>query len=856
MTRKPLLIFPEPRLAPRHAPPGRSTDYQVPSFDRQRARLEPQFSRLQQAFDSQGVVLRANPGLTDVEKVLVIETVGKIDDFVKAVRKTEGLEWLAEIDEDEITADADFYVDEEHREKTISGRLYLIMSNQRGLEELLSLWERLKANPDDPRYPRGYAKFKHLFRHLKDIRPWGPADRLLETGLKELWDERVAAHEESLSVEVELWYRTSEEQRTRAIETITGYVNKARGTVLSQASLGAISYHAVLAKLPIQTVRGILNHDATSLVQCDQVMFLRPAAQSIRISREVDEQIIAGQHRTALLSTEKPVAALLDGLPLENHQYLRNRVIVDDPDGWAASYQAADRIHGTAMASLIIRGDLSQNEELIKQPIYVRPILKPEPTYQNQECMPSDQLAVDLIHRAVKRLFEGEGRDTPVADTVRIINLSIGITGRPFDRFPSPLARLLDYLSTKYHVLFLVSAGNHVDDIELDSRREDFERLARDPVQLQKEIWTALAKKSRHRRLLSPSEAINALTVGASHEDGSTLPVLLGVVNPCHNNGFPSPINAHGLGFRRAIKPEIFFPGGRQIYRAKIGSHPKATLQRVGSRQAPGHQVACPVNTGSLWYSRGTSNATALATRAAIKINDVLEEIAVSPDGRRLKREDFGILIKTLLVHSAGWGDLGEKLSEILNENDPNVLARLIGYGKAQIERVLSCVDQRATVIGTGSLEDGEGHLYSVPIPPSLSGRAVLKKVTATLAWFSPVSPGHSLYRNACLWFNPYESKAQNFETLLKLNRKHYQWQTVRKGTVQHEIFEGESAVSFQENESLSLQVNCRSDIGIFEQKIPYAIAVTFEVAPATRLPIYEEIRARIRPAVAVRASS
>jgi hypothetical protein len=34
---------------------------------------------------------------------------------------------------------------------------------------------------------------------------------------------------------------------------------------------------------------------------------------------------------------------------------------------------------------------------------------------------------------------------------------------------------------------------------------------------------------------------------------------------------------------------------------------------------------------------------------------------------------------------------------------------------------------------------------------------------------------------------------------------------------------------------------------------IPYALAVTIEVAPETGLPIYEEVRSRIRPGVRIK---
>ena len=126
-----------------------------------------------------------------------------------ALRKIDGLEWLADLDIDDILPDDEFYVDDDNREKSLSGRLYLIFTNYRGLQEMLSLWNIYKNNPQAPQFNRGRAKWKHLFNQLKDIHVWGPEDRLYETGLMEDWQERVSAGEETVRLEIELWYRSS-----------------------------------------------------------------------------------------------------------------------------------------------------------------------------------------------------------------------------------------------------------------------------------------------------------------------------------------------------------------------------------------------------------------------------------------------------------------------------------------------------------------------------------------------------------------------------------------------------------------------------------------------------------------------
>ena len=149
-----------------------------------------------------------------------------------------------------------------------------------------------------------------------------------------------------------------------------------------------------------------------------------------------------------------PVVALFDGLPLQTHRRLQGRLVVDDPDGFESDSPAVARRHGTAMASLILHGDLAAGEAPLPRLLYVRPILRPNPhDWRNHtETAPEGTLVVDLVHRAVRRLFEGDGGEAPVAPHVSIINLSIGIRDRPFDQALSPLARLLDWLAWRYKV--------------------------------------------------------------------------------------------------------------------------------------------------------------------------------------------------------------------------------------------------------------------------------------------------------------------------------------------------------------------------------------------------------------------
>ncbi len=78
----------------------------------------------------------------------------------------------------------------------------------------------------------------------------------------------------------------------------------------------------------------------------------------------------------------------------------------------------------------------------------------------------------------------------------------------------------------------------------------------------------ALNDAKAERTILSPAESLNALTIGAQHHD--SVAVRQGAqqaIDPFADNTLPNVSSAPGLGYRRMIKPELFFPGGREYVR-------------------------------------------------------------------------------------------------------------------------------------------------------------------------------------------------------------------------------------------------------------------------------------------------
>ncbi len=196
MPDKPLLIFPSPALVSRTKKSIRPTPFHFPSVQRQAKRLTPKFSHIERAFEAQRAQLLGEPEGAIPEQVLVLETVGTVDDFYVAVKAIPGMEWLGEWDEEDIPPDSDFYY-EEKRDKKLSGRLYLVMTSQTAINELLAMWRKYETDPSVT-LPHGRAKWKKMFQLLREIRPWGIQDRLIETGVLDDWKLRVGQGQERI----------------------------------------------------------------------------------------------------------------------------------------------------------------------------------------------------------------------------------------------------------------------------------------------------------------------------------------------------------------------------------------------------------------------------------------------------------------------------------------------------------------------------------------------------------------------------------------------------------------------------------------------------------------------------------
>ena len=535
-------------------------------------------------------------------------------------------------------------------------------------------------------------------------------------------------------------------------------------------------------------------------------------------------------------------------MPLQNHILLKERIIVDDPDGYEKNYASKDRIHGTAMSSLAIYGDLNKEDDAINHMLYVRPIMKPVEVGPDsiEERIPENVLIVDLIHRAVKRIKEGDADAKAIAPEIQIINLSIGDPIRQLTTVMSPLARLIDFLAYRYKLLFIVSAGNHPNSLMyIQSSFSDFK--ARSIGQRNKTVWNAIVANQRHMKVLSPAESINSLSIGATYDDFcQTNETLRGIW--AVSKGLPSPISAFGKGYRGIITPDLYYFGGRKF----VGDNFSGGLKWFRSSSEPGCRAAAPYNNGTEsgeGFSFGTSDAAAQITHEAVNCIDVLADIFMDETDHGIPKDYEALLVKGMLTHGASWDEIADELSRVTGSRVKQ-LSQWAGNGIPDIGLVKECTKERVTLIGFGALRKDQGDVFKLPLHIDFSSRLVKRKLTVTLSYFSPIVASKQAYRQAQLWF---EVDDNGKGLIPDGSRQNSDWRAVRKGTLQHEIYIGEKPIVWNDEE-LKIKVSCKSDAATLKasEEIAYCIFVSFEVAQGLDIDLYSKVREQIQQRVTI----
>ncbi len=759
---------------------------------------------------------------------MVFELRGSVQSFAKAIRRVPGLEF---IDEEEIEGD----------DPSESPVVYLLIPDLAALRQMLSMWKDWLRGTK-PKH--GLTAFRDVFDTLKNLRPWGPQDRVLEEDRREIASQLDQTG--AIRVEVELVFRFSDGIAQTAEEAVSTFVASVGGRVISQSRITNIAYHALLVELPAEAARGLLTRTASSIAGLDPIMHIRPQSLATTID-------VAEREETAIVELpeqqrREPILALLDGVPVSQHPLLAGTLSVEDQFGLEPGTPVADRHHGTAMASLIVHGDRNVPQPSLGRRVHCVPLLGA------QDQFPPDRLIVDLVYQAVIAMCAGESSSAP---GVLIINLSLGNSRKPFHNKMSAWARLLDRLSHQFGILFLVSAGNHSGAVHFAALNTfgAFEALT--TQQRAESTIRALGNHVGERRLLSPSETVNGLTIGAANQDAVSDVDRLGArgqSEPWHPLVCSNPSSALGPGFANSVKPDILLPGSREHFRL-LSSGSSLQLVPSAASRAHGIKVAAPPQAGrENWehYTCGTSAATAIASRTAHQIHDALES-EYGALFTELPKQQRATLLKALLVHTAAWPvETADIIKAVLGPPDPTKhtqqkdnIRRFLGYGVADPDAAVACAADRATFWAVGTLEPDQKRSVTVPVPRCVNGLPRPHALSATLAWFTPILPGRQIYRSIRLIIcEPGDELG-----MLRVDgsRRQPDQNQSKRGTVYSRRWEGDGAPVVSAEQTINLEVQREPDQGItVDEGVPFGLAVTFSMPGVVE--VYEQSRARIAP--------
>ena len=791
------------------------------------------------------------PSETTPDRALVFEVIGPVTKFVEAVRGA-GFEWLgedfapaAQRDDDDGNDDSE-YTEEEDRNPT---PLYVTMPTLAGLRKLLALWKLYSTSKEAP---DGSKEWWPLFGYLKDLRVWSAKDRV-DPRTGDYITRMLERHpQRPIRMELDLWYRGEPELRRDAELYVRALMDTIGGTVLDFATIEAIQYQAALVELPVDQAV-LLSSLNGPLADADPVMRVRPQSFfDASPAKPPSVEVVADPPQFAE-DARPPVVALLDGYPIANHALLRDRVRVHEVDVKGGEVPVDRRFHGTAMASLIVHGDLAVGEAPLGRTILAVPILA-APQGMADECTPPDKLPIAMVRRAVISLMDGVEGDEPGGEHVVVINHSVCDREAPFARRPSPWAKLLDHLAHEYRLLFVVSAGNTNDVFPLQpfASCEEFKQATSQEREIA--LLTSVERAKGTRSILSPAESLNAITVGAVHADGST-----GCPSDCTDPfspvGFVNLGTTTGLGVNRAIKPDLVQNGGRQLVRTT--THLGKVSAWAAQHPDIGQLAAAPDPVGGdvtkTRRSTGTSNAAALTTRSAVRLVDVLEDIFDEGGEVWREAETRAVVLKALLAHSCSWGDAAKVLDAAYPgtwQRRREAIARFLGYGRPDQGRLITPHGSRITLLADDIIAPETRHEYAIPIPRAMIGSRDLRRITITLAWSSPIDPRTQRYRGVTAELVDSEGKRKFWSGIKPALQPHAT--AGRRGTLQHLVLEDTRKLPMTAQGHFVVGVQARAALAAFATtEVPYAVAITLELAQSVREDVFADVAARVRTKVA-----
>lgn len=704
------------------------------------------------------------------------------------------------------------------------------------------------------------------------IRPWSPGDRVPDADTLRGAPDTQASTGGRVRLEAELWFRQDERKRDRAFEQLRAALHDVGGEVVDRTTLREIGYDCAEIDIPHQVFEALCNRTGSALERCDSIRYLRPRRllHFTSLSWEAGTMGASAKTSTRALMLHStmthpgrastpsrkramgpqshesnaalPIAALMDGDVDDNHPGLAGRTTRAGTNVNADGHPPYARQHGTAMASLLLHGDLDAGQAPVSKPIVVCPV-SPDAAQKSDNSEAHEDSLAKFVHTNAKQMnrHNDSSSFSPISGAF-LINLSMG--GRRFD--PNiigdsrPLTTQIDQSSYDCNVLFIVSAGNCKCELSVSNRGGLLltSRLNNESCWPQEQaVLGALIRDRARRGITTPAESRNSIAVGSQYLGSVSKSICPKCIKPyCNGNNYPNTYSRLGPGLGNAIKPEILMPTGEHPVTART-DHERVYMKPCGPN-ASGPAVVTPDEASKDPVSlSGTSSSAALATNLAQKLHELLESDAadVSPTPRWLLPKYRAVTIKALLVHMARW-NTDHRARSILPssvsswERDavgPEDLPRLIGYGFPHLDSIFSDTPDKLIRIDCRKLlHPGDFWHYSIPIPACLKTSKSEAQLIVTLAWFTPVD-----HRFVNDWVRLHAEVWLRSDLSIELERHHFQppQQFAQNGTVFHEQHLLRTVDTISEQEYLEVDIRRLAKDEFAKQPVRYALAISLQ---------------------------
>lgn len=379
-----------------------------------------------------------------------------------------------------------------------------------------------------------------------------------------------------------------------------------------------------------------------------------------------------------------PAVCVIDSGIQEGHKLLS--AAIDRPTSicfvpQSSSSDVADYVnpfgHGTRVAGAIVYPDTIPDNGRYKPNCWIQNAR----VLNNNNKLPVELYPPLYLRKTVERFSQSDKK-------TKLFNHSIASSVPCKTKYMSAWAAEIDFLTWQYDVLFIQSAGN------LGHYGTGSVRLGvLDHFNSGTFYPEYLLKPSS--RIPSPSESLQAITVGSIARDSYNNGLLESIASKDMTSGF----STTGPGIWNTIKPEVVEYGGDYV------------INSTQPYQITTPAEVCEELVSSTMYGGSYKSKNAVGTSfSAPKVAAIAAAIQAS-----LPNEP-SILYRGLIINSARWPNWTSS-----NANKLEVI-RQIGYGIPDLERATENNPYRITLLTSGEhkITAKQAHIFQIPIPDSI----------------------------------------------------------------------------------------------------------------------------------------